>query len=151
MLTRLIPPPVALLIGIGLMYGLSHLWPTTTVEWSGLPWVAGVFFAAGVGLMLAAVWSLWRAHTTIDPFRPERASHLVTTGIYRLSRNPIYLGDALLLTGAAFWLGQPLGLIVVVLFVLFIDRFQVRGEEAALERHFGERFGRYRDQTRRWL
>lgn len=151
MLTRLIPPPVALLIGIGLTYGLSRLWPATTLEWSVLPWVAGVLLAVGGGLMLAAVWSLWRAHTTIDPFHPERASHLVISGIYRISRNPIYLGDALLLTGVVFWLGQPLGLIVVALFILFIDRFQIRGEEAALARHFGERFDRYRERTRRWL
>ena len=151
MLTRIIPPPVAWLIGIGLTYALSHWWPATTIDWAGLPWVAGLLFAAGGGSMLAAVWSLWRAHTTIDPFHPERASHLVTDGIYRISRNPIYLGDALLLAGVACWLGQPLGLLVVLLFILFIDRFQIRGEEVALAEHFGERFERYRQQTRRWL
>lgn len=151
MLTRIIPPPVALLIGIALTYALSRWWPATTVDWAGLPWLAGLLFAAGGGLMLAAVWALWRAHTTIDPFHPERASHLVTDGIYRFSRNPIYLGDALLLTGVASWLGQPLGLLAVGLFLLFIDRFQIRGEEEALTRHFGEQFSRYRQQTRRWL
>ncbi|MCL7743391.1 isoprenylcysteine carboxylmethyltransferase family protein [Guyparkeria hydrothermalis] len=151
MLTRLIPPPAALLIAMALTYAASRLWPKSTIDWVGLPWLAGALFVAGGGLMLAAVWTLWRAHTTIDPFRPERASHLVTQGIYRISRNPIYLGDALLLTGVAFWLGQPLGLFVLVLFVLFIDRFQIRGEEAALARHFGETFHRYRQQTRRWL
>ncbi|MEC9482655.1 MAG: isoprenylcysteine carboxylmethyltransferase family protein [Halomonas sp.] len=151
MLTRLIPPPAAWLIGIGLTYGLSRLWPQTTVDWVGLPWLAGTLFAAGAGLMLAAIWSLWRAHTTIDPFRPERARHLVTSGIYRVSRNPIYLGDALLLMGVSCWLGQPLGLIVVGLFMLFIDRFQIRGEEQALKQHFGAQFNRYQQQTRRWL
>lgn len=151
MLTRLLPPPAALLISMALIYATSRLWPGTTIEWAGLPWVAGILFAVGGGLMLAAVWTLWRAHTTIDPFRPERASHLVTQGVYRLSRNPIYLGDALLLTGVAAWLGQPLGLFVLLLFVLFIDRFQIRGEEVALARHFGDAFHRYRQQTRRWL
>ena len=151
LLTRIIPPPVALLIGIGLTYGISRLWPQTTVDWVGLAWIGGLLFATGAGLMLAAVWSLWRAHTTIDPFRPERAQHLVTSGIYRISRNPIYLGDALLLAGAAVWLGQPLGLLAVILFVLFIDRFQIRSEEAALARHFGGQFTTYRQRTRRWL
>ncbi|HER34383.1 MAG TPA: isoprenylcysteine carboxylmethyltransferase family protein [Halothiobacillaceae bacterium] len=151
MLTRLVPPPAALLISIGLTYAASAWWPTTVVDWPPLDWVAGLLFAAGGGLMLAAAWALWRARTTIDPFRPERASQLVTGGIYRLSRNPIYLGDALLLTGMACWWGQPLGLIALALFVLFIDRFQIRGEEAALARHFGDAFDRYRQRTRRWL
>lgn len=151
MLTRLIPPPAALLIGIGLIYALNGLWPQSVLDWAGRPWAAGLLFAAGAGLMLAAVASLWRARTTIDPFHPERASRLVTSGIYRISRNPIYLGDAFLLAGAGVWLGQPFGLVIVALFVLFIDRFQIREEEAALARHFGERFDTYREQTRRWL
>jgi len=151
MLIRLIPPPVALLIGIALTWWLSQLAPATNVDWVWLPWLAGVLFAAGLTLMFASIWTLWRAHTTVNPFHPERARHLVTAGVYWISRNPIYLGDALLLAGVVCWLGQPMGLLVLALFVLFIDRVQIRDEERALVERFGQAFEAYRERTRRWI
>lgn len=151
MLTKLVPPPVALLIGIALVYGLSTAWPAGAFDSVWLRWLAIALFVAGGALMLAAAVSLWQAHTTISPIHPERARHLVTSGIYRLSRNPIYLGDALLLTGLVSWFGHPAGLLVIVAFVWFIDRFQVRGEERALTRRFSTNYSTYRDRTRRWL
>lgn len=151
MLTKLIPPPVALLIGIALVYALSAAWPAATLDGSWLTWLAGVLFVAGGALMLAAVISLWQAHTTINPIHPERTRHLVTSGIYRLSRNPIYLGDALLLAGVVCWFGHPAGLVVVGAFVWFIDRFQIRGEERALTQRFGAGYSAYRARTRRWI
>lgn len=151
MLIRLIPPPIALLIAIGATYAFSRLWPTITVEWPWLPWLAVGLVLAGLALMLASVWTLWRARTTVNPFHPEQASHLVSAGVYRISRNPIYLGDALLLAGAICWLGQPVGLLVLALFVLFIDRFQIRAEEQALADRFGPAYGTYRAHTRRWI
>lgn len=151
MMTRLVPPPVALLTSLMLVYALSRLWPVTTVDWPWLPWLASALLAVGLGLMLAAAWALWRSNTTINPIHPERTRHLVIGGIYQISRNPIYLGDALLIAGATCWLGQPVGLIVVALFVLFIDGFQIPAEERALGRLFGERYTDYRRDTRRWL
>ncbi|WP_322522034.1 isoprenylcysteine carboxylmethyltransferase family protein [Guyparkeria halophila] len=151
MLTKLIPPPVALLIGIALVYALSVAWPAAALDGTWLTWLAGLLFLAGGVLMLAALVSLWQAHTTINPIHPERTRHLVTSGIYRFSRNPIYLGDALLLAGVVSWFGHPGGLVVIGAFVWFIDRFQIRGEERALTQRFGAGYSAYRARTRRWL
>ena len=150
-LNMLIPPPVALLIGIALIYALSIHLPATNVDLPGDAWIAGLLFVAGLGLMLAAAWALQRAHTTINPIWPDHARHLVTSGIFRFSRNPIYLGDSLILLGMVFWFGNWLGIAVVALFVLFIDRFQVRAEERALTRLFGEGYREYLSRTKRWL
>ena len=151
MLTRLIPPPVALVIAIGLTYAFARLAPGATVDWAWLPWLGGLLIAAGLGLMLASVWTLWREHTTVNPLHPERARHLVTDGIYWISRNPIYLGDALLLAGVICWLGQPVGVLFLALFVVYIDRFQIREEERALEKRFGKAYEAYRERTCRWI
>ncbi|MCL7751502.1 isoprenylcysteine carboxylmethyltransferase family protein [Guyparkeria hydrothermalis] len=151
MLTKLIPPPVALLIAIALVYALATLWPGATLDWPWLTWLAWGLFATGGLLMLAAVISLAQAHTTINPIHPERTRHLVTSGIYRLSRNPIYLGDALLLAGVVCWFGHPAGVLAIAAFVGFIDRFQIRGEERVLTQRFGAGYSAYRARTRRWI
>lgn len=150
-LNMLVPPPAALLIGIAAIWGLSEWLPATGFDMPGRTWIAGLLFAAGLGLMLAAAWSLQKAHTTINPIWPDHAKHLVTSGIYRFSRNPIYVGDAVILTGMVLWFGNWLGIAVVGLFILFIDRVQVHAEEAALHRLFGEGYADYIDRVRRWL
>ncbi len=147
----LVPPPAALLVAIALIYALSVRMPATNFDLPGQEWIAGLLFATGLALMLAAAWDLQRAHTTINPIWPDHAKHLVTSGIYRFSRNPIYVGDAVILTGMVFWFGNWLGVVIVALFVLFIDRFQIRAEESALKRLFGEGYRSYLSRTRRWL
>ncbi len=149
--SRRLPPPVALLLGIAAIYGLAAGSPAGRFAFPGIDGVGLALFALGLGLMLAAAHALHRAHTTIDPIHPERASHLVTSGIYRYSRNPIYLGDAVILLGMVFWFGNGLGLAVVVAFVGFLDRVQVRVEERILAERFGAGYARYRAAVRRWL
>jgi len=151
MLIKLIPPPVALLLGIALIWGLSEWLPAANLNIPGRPWLSGLLFAIGLGLMILAAWSLQKAHTTINPIWPDHAKHLVTSGIYRHSRNPIYLGDAVILLGMVIWFGNWLGLVVVALFVLFLDRVQIRAEERALGRLFGDGYRDYLYRTRRWI
>jgi len=150
-LNMLVPPPAALLIGTASIWGLSEWLPATGFDMPAQAWLAGLLFAAGLGLMIAAAGSLQKAHTTINPIWPDHAKHLVTSGIYRYSRNPIYVGDALILTGMVFWFGNWLGMVIVGLFVIFIDRVQIRAEEAALHRLFGEGYQNYIARVRRWL
>ncbi|MDG4867209.1 isoprenylcysteine carboxylmethyltransferase family protein [Guyparkeria sp. 1SP6A2] len=151
MFLRLIPPPVALLISIVLAYALSIWWPIADVTFPGHTWAGSLLIAAGLGLMLAAAWALWCAQTTINPIHPERSRHLVTSGIYCFTRNPIYLGDALILAGVVFWLGNVFSLLAVAAFVVFIDRIQIAAEEKALQRLFGNGYANYRARTHRWL
>lgn len=151
MFTKLIPPPVALLLSIALAYALSIWWPMADLTFPGRTWAAILLIATGLGLMLAAAWALWRAHTTINPIHPERSRHLVTSGIYQFSRNPIYLGDALVLAGVVLWLGNALSLLAVAAFVVFLDQVQIATEEKALQKLFGNGYASYRARTRRWI
>lgn len=109
------------------------------------------FAAAGLAVDLAGLIAFRRARTTVNPLRPGSASSLVREGIYRRSRNPMYLGMLLVLAGWAAWLANPLALLGLPAFVLYIGRFQIVPEERALSQRFGAEFERYRAQVRRWL
>ena len=113
--------------------------------------VAIALLIAGVVLMAAAAAALVVAKTTINPLRPSRASRLVTGRVFRFSRNPIYLGDLLLLAAIAVWLGQFSNIVLLALFVVYIDRFQIRPEERALLMLFGAEYAAYCTKVRRWL
>ncbi len=89
--------------------------------------------------------------TSVNPHKPDHASSLVTTGVYRLSRNPMYLGMLIILLAAVLKFGHPAGLIVLPLFVLYMNRFQIEPEEKAMEKKFGEEFRKYRQDVRRWV
>jgi len=89
--------------------------------------------------------------TTINPFTPKTTSTLVTTGIFAYSRNPMYLGMALILTGICIYLGSWLGLVAIPAFIQYIDRFQIIPEETALKGLFPQPFSEYCTQVRRWV
>ncbi len=113
--------------------------------------VAGATLAVSLGLMGAAVWSFVAVKTTINPLRPARASHLVTTGVFAWSRNPIYLGDLLLLAALALWLGHVAAFVLLPLFVVYLNRFQIIPEEQALAGLFGDEYVSYKARVRRWV
>lgn len=118
----------------------------------GAAWVAvlgWVCVAAGIGLTALSAVQFQRHRTTIVPHRDANA--LITSGVYRFSRNPIYLADTLALTGAALILDAPLGLLLVPVFVVVMTTRFIVPEEARLRRKFVEQFDAYRQQTRRWL
>jgi protein-S-isoprenylcysteine O-methyltransferase Ste14 len=106
---------------------------------------------AGGAVGLAGVAAFRRQRTTVDPTRPEAATALVRAGIYRHTRNPMYLGLALGLAGCAWWLANAAALALVAVFVAWIDRLQVVPEERALRRKFGAEFERYAEGVRRWI
>jgi protein-S-isoprenylcysteine O-methyltransferase Ste14 len=113
--------------------------------------ISTVLIVCGVLICLSGFVEFRRARTTVDPTKPEAASTLVSSGIYRFTRNPMYIGFALALMGWAVFLENPVTLTVVVAFVAYIDRFQIRPEERALEARFGEQFSSYVRKVRRWL
>jgi protein-S-isoprenylcysteine O-methyltransferase Ste14 len=106
-----------------------------------------------LGPMLAGlgVFQFRRARTTVSPLRPARTQAIVTTGVYRWSRNPMYLGMALALLGLAAWWSSLPGYLAVPAFVAYLTRFQIVPEERALLAKFGPAFGDYTLQVRRWL
>jgi protein-S-isoprenylcysteine O-methyltransferase Ste14 len=113
--------------------------------------VAWLVAAAGASLDLAGLAHFLRARTTINPLKPANASALVTRGIYRFTRNPMYLGLAMLLLAWALYLSNVAALAVLPLFILYINRFQIAPEERALAARFGAEFADYRARVRRWL
>jgi protein-S-isoprenylcysteine O-methyltransferase Ste14 len=146
-----IPPPlIAVLIGAA-MWGTDRALPLARVEFALRLPVATLLLAAGVLLAAAAIAAFVRAGTTINPLRPARASTLITHGVFRFSRNPIYLADLIILTAGAVWLGNILNILFLLIFLCAIQRFQILPEEQALGRLFGDHYTAYCTQVRRWL
>lgn len=150
MLEKRIPPPlVAGVIGLA-MWGLSPVQPGLEVSLSVL--VAAVIAALlGVVFGILGVIAFRQAKTTANPLKPETASTLVDSGIYRVSRNPMYLGIALLLLAWAIYLSSVWPLLGVVAFVHYMNRFQILPEEEAMEKRFGQEYRVYKAKVRRWL
>jgi protein-S-isoprenylcysteine O-methyltransferase Ste14 len=105
----------------------------------------------GVLTCLAGVGSFRRAKTTVNPMKPDAASSLVVSGIYRYTRNPMYLGFLLILLGWAAFLANLLALLLLPAYVLYMNRFQISPEERALASLFPQDYAEYRGRVRRWL
>nr|WP_255612533.1 isoprenylcysteine carboxylmethyltransferase family protein [Alcanivorax sp. 1008] len=132
------------------------MWALTTHSLTGLSGsarliVAVVLVLMGAGVSLAGVVSFRRARTTVNPLKPEKTSSLVCSGIYRVTRNPMYLGFLLVLIGWAVMLGSAFAVLGPVLFVVYISRFQILPEERVLQNLFGDEFTAYQARVRRWL
>ena len=146
-----VPPPlVALIVGTG-MWLASRAFGPTSVSFPVRLGLAAALFLIGLSITYAGVRAIRRAQTTLNPTKPETASALVSTGIYRYTRNPMYLGMATWLLAWAAWLAAPVALLGVPLFVLYMNRFQIRPEERALASLFDGEFPTYQARVRRWL
>ena len=145
---RVPPPIVAACVG-ALMLGAAWVLPVFAFD---VPWALGAALAGiGVVVGIADVLQFRRARTTLNPLTPDEASALVSGGIYRWTRNPMYLGMALVLAGWGLYIGNLGALALIGLFVMYIDRFQIDPEERALQARFGDAFAAYRKRVRRWL
>lgn len=146
-----VPPPIVALVLALLM------WLTPAV--AGLvqmPYPARVFWAVvlvciGQGISIAGMLAFRRARTTVNPVKASLASSLVVQGVYRYTRNPMYVGFLLTLLAWAVFLANPLSLLWVVLFVLYITRFQIIPEERVLTSLFGAEYEAYKGRVRRWV
>ena len=149
----IIPPPVVLLICAALMWLIQRFLPLLEF-W--LPYNRVLFwmmFFAGFFMLGSGAASIVKRKTVIHPHRRSlsKATALVTTGIFRYTRNPIYLGMVVMLLGWLMFLHNWLSAVGVVIFVMFITKYQIRPEEEALEKIFGEEYMRYKMNTRRWI
>lgn len=145
-------PPVALALLVGaLMWIVAFITPSLTIEFEGSIVVASAISTLGVAIALAGVLEFRRAGTTVDPTTPSKSTSVVSGGIYRFTRNPMYLGFLLVLAGWATYLSNPLVLLGPVFFVFFMNRFQIIPEERILKSRFGVPFERYLEAVRRWI
>lgn len=146
-----IPPPVVTLGVALLMWLVAQLGP-----WLHLPptvrlTAAALLALAGIALAVSGIVAFRQASTTINPHKPHAASALVSSGVYRLTRNPMYLGLSFVLAAWAVYLGSAWAWLGPVLFVAFIQRFQIVPEERVLNERFGAAFASYTARVRRWL
>ena len=146
-----IPPPIIALAAGALMWAIARKAGLPALDFPGRIPVAAALAGAGLLIDLVSVAAFVRARTTVNPLAPERANALVVSGLYRFSRNPMYLGMLMILLGWAAWLAQPLALAPVAAFVVLIEVLQIRPEEKALEEKFGEDYREYKKRVRRWL
>lgn len=145
-------PPLAMFIIFAVMIWVVGAYlPAGNVALPGRRVVAAITFLLGWGVVSAGVFEFRRRKTTMSPFSPERTASVVSSGIYRWSRNPMYLGMALALFGIAAWCSSLPGFAVVLLFCLYLTRFQIQPEERMLLKLFGAEYAEYMAQVRRWI
>jgi protein-S-isoprenylcysteine O-methyltransferase Ste14 len=145
-----IPPPVVGLLCALAMWALAPAW-----RWNNVLPLHGALGLSLVGTGLAfdllGLLAFRRAKTTVNPLQPGKASSLVASGVYRITRNPMYVGMALVLCGWAVLLAALPAALGPVLFVAFITRFQIVPEERFMAAKFGDDYTRFCQQVRRWL
>lgn len=146
-----VPPPIVALVCALLMYGAVRLVPGWHWNWSGSGIAGAGVMLAGIMLDLAGVLAFWRAKTTVNPLAPASTSTLVQSGIYRFTRNPMYLGMLLILSGFGLYLAHPLPFLLLPVFLAYITRFQIIPEERVLATRFGPEYAAYAARVRRWI
>ena len=146
-----IPPDVVWVVVAGLMWLASRVNAGFGAAESFRGPLAVMLLAIGTCLIVAARVSLNRAGTTWRPTEPGRTTALVTSGVYRISRNPTYLGMQIVLLGWAVVLASPAAFLVSALFVAYITHFQIRPEELVLSVSLGQDYRDYSKRVRRWI
>ncbi len=146
-----IPPPIWLLLFGGLMWALHRLMPLVTLLRPPVNRAGWLLVGAGAVVIATAMLQFRRAHTTVNPLTPAKASALVSSGIFGYSRNPMYLGLAVALCGWAALLGSLSPWVGLPLFVLVITQVQIEPEEAALTTLFGATYANYCARVGRWF
>ena len=146
-----IPPVIVAALAGLLMWALARAVPglayRTPARWP----LAATFALGGIIVVMLGVARFLRAKTSVNPLQPGKASTLVTSGVYRVTRNPMYLGLLFVLIGVAIALEHPLAFAVLPAYVVYMNRFQIVPEETALAGIFGEAYTDYTRRVRRWL
>ncbi len=145
-------PPLPLALGFGVLMWAIDRWLPMQAERSLVRTVIALAtLSLAVGILIAAIIGFRKAKTTVDPMHPEAASAIVTAGIYRFTRNPMYLGFLFALISWAVFLGNVFSALMALLFFAYINRFQIAPEERALRARFGTSYERYLGSVRRWI
>ena len=144
-----IPPPIVTL-AFGLMiYFSRNIFPDIN---NIIFYILSLFFIIlGPFILISAVRSFKAEQTTINPININNASSLVISGVFKYSRNPMYLGMVFILLALSFWFNLVGGILFTSIFIMYITKFQIVPEEAAMKSIFGEDFNKYKNKTRRWI
>jgi len=146
-----IPPPIIFLFSLGLMFGLHFLFADLAQELPYRKTLSRVLLVVGVLIVIAGMLAFRLHNTTTNPLKPKKTTHLVTSGIYQFTRNPMYLGMVLILLGGSIRIGNPLSIIGIIFFIWYLTRFQIKPEEEALMDLFEQDYKEYCSRVRRWI
>jgi protein-S-isoprenylcysteine O-methyltransferase Ste14 len=146
-----VPPVAQGIIALFLIWLSSRFWPVYRIEINYKNAVSLGILLLGTVVGGLGVSAFIRLRTTVDPRYPDKANRLVVIGIYKFSRNPMYLAILLVLTGVAVYLGALSSLLVIFLFIVYINRYQIVPEEQLLVQKFGDNYRQYAERVRRWI
>lgn len=146
-----IAPSMVFFIVALIMYGLAVVLPVGYFDFFGRMYLMGLLLFMGLILGLTGLVQFYMVKTSIDPIKPEKATQLVTRGVYSFTRNPMYLALLLVLLAWGLWLGNAFNTIVAAGFVMYMNKFQIIPEEMALAKLFGKEYAQYCVRVRRWF
>ena len=146
--TKIPPPIVTLLFGLSIYFSRG-IFQAVEVKYSF--YIAILLLILGLTVLISAVRLFRKDKTTVNPLSPEQATKLVMDGIFKYSRNPMYLGMAFILGSIAVFFNLIGGIILIALFCFYITKFQIIPEERAMSNLFSQDFDKYKQKTRRWI
>lgn len=146
-----LPPVVQTLIAAALAWVMGRVAPLWYFEAQVSVVGVGVSVAIALVFLGSALLRFRSQGTTVDPMNPDKAQSLVVTGIYKVTRNPMYVGFACLLAAWCFYLGYLCAFLTLPAFVFVMTQFQIKAEERALQAKFGTNYTSYMRRVRRWL
>ncbi|SFD60024.1 methyltransferase family protein [Pseudoalteromonas denitrificans] len=146
-----IPPPIVVLFVGLVMWGAALVTPVQAINQMIQISLIVITLCLGIFFCIAGVVSFKLAKTTVNPLKPEAASSLVSSGIYKVSRNPMYLGFVLFLIAWAVYLASFIAGLGIIVFIIYMNQFQIIPEEKALKILFSSEFEVYQLKVRRWL
>ena len=146
-----IPPVLLVIIFAFLMLGTDYLLPGIDVNTALQYTLAAALALTGAAIALAGVMHFKKAQTTVNPLSPESSASLVIEGVYRVTRNPMYVGFLLVLLGWSVVLSNPFAALITAGFVIYMNRFQILPEERALQNLFGDAYTDYKSRVPRWI
>ncbi len=146
-----IPPLALLLMSAAIMWAIALAFPDPSFNAKGAGQIAMFLAMVGLGTALLGVMQFRSAGTTVDPRFPDQSASLVVGGVYKLSRNPMYVGFLLVLAGWGVFLGSAIALVILPAFVMYLNRFQILPEERFLSEKFGEEYRQYMRRVHRWI
>ncbi|WP_372982674.1 isoprenylcysteine carboxylmethyltransferase family protein [Marinobacter sediminum] len=146
-----VPPVVLVAIAAGGMWAVSGVSSKLNFAIPGVAWWSTGIAVVGACIAIFGVLQFRVAETTVDPRVPDQSTNLVVSGVYRYSRNPMYLGFFLVLCAWALYLGSVISLLALPVFIMYMNRFQIVPEERFMHNQFGEVYDKYRSEVRRWI
>ena len=144
-----IPPPIIALICIVINYLSTYL--INPIKFPNIEIIGGLILLLGVATAMLATLLFKKDKTTVNPMNPEETTTLVTTGIFSITRNPMYLGLFFVISSTILFFGSWFGIIILMFFVWYINKFQIIPEEEAMEKLFGNKYDEYKQNVRRWI